>query len=150
MLRWCESHQVDYIVGIAKNERLKALSAKLEQRAERKHRKSGEKVRLFKQFKYRAGSWDKKRRIIAKAEHTALGVNPRFVVTNLAGGAQMLYEEIYCARGEMENRIKRTTARTLQRSDQPSLLVAQPVPAAALQLRLRVIGSLASAWPQIH
>ncbi len=106
MLRWCESHQVDYIVGIAKNDRLKALSAKLGQRAERKHQKSGEKVRLFKQFKYRAGTWDKKRRIIAKAEHTVLGANPRFVVTNLIGGAQMLYEKIYCARGEMENRIK--------------------------------------------
>ena len=106
MLRWCESHQVDYIVGIAKNDRLKALSAKLGQRAERKHQKSGEKVRLFKQFKYRAGTWDKKRRIIAKAEHTVLGANPRFVVTNLIGDAQMLYEKIYCARGEMENRIK--------------------------------------------
>ena len=106
MLRWCESHQVDYIVGIAKNNRLKALSAKLGQRAERKHQKSGEKVRLFKQFKYRAGTWDKKRRIIAKAEHTVLGANPRFVVTNLIGDAQMLYEKIYCARGEMENRIK--------------------------------------------
>jgi len=106
MLRWCESHQVDYIVGIAKNDRLKALSAKLGQRAERKHQKSGEKVRLFKQFKYRAGTWDKKRRIIAKAEHIVLGANPRFVVTNLIGGAQMLYEKIYCARGEMENRIK--------------------------------------------
>jgi Transposase DDE domain group 1 len=106
MLRWCESHQVDYIVGIAKNDRLKALSAKLGQRAERKHQKSDEKVRLFKQFKYRAGTWDKKRRIIAKAEHTVLGANPRFVVTNLIGGAQMLYEKIYCARGEMENRIK--------------------------------------------
>ena len=106
MLRWCEAHQVDYIVGIAKNERLKALSAKLGQRAEGKHRKSGEKVRLFKQFKYRAGSWDKKRRVIAKAEHTDQGANPRFVVTNLVGRAQTLYDQIYCARGEMENRIK--------------------------------------------
>ena len=106
MLRWCESHQVDYIVGLAKNERLKALSAKLEQRAERKYRKSGEKVRLFKRFKYRAGSWDKKRCIIAKAEHTAQGANPRFVVTSLAGNAQKIYDQIYCARGEMENRIK--------------------------------------------
>ena len=75
MLRWCEAHQVDYIVGIAKNERLKALHAKLAERAERKHRKSGEKVRLFKRFKYKAGSWDKKRCIIAKAEHTAQGAN---------------------------------------------------------------------------
>ena len=106
MLRWCEAHQVDYIVGIAKNERLKALSAKLGQRAERKHGKSGEKVRLFKRFKYRAGSWDKKRCIIAKAEHSAQGANPRFVVTNLIGSAQRIYDQIYCARGEMENRIK--------------------------------------------
>ncbi len=106
MLRWCEAHQVDYIVGIAKNERLKALSAKLGQRAERKHGKSGEKVRLFKRFKYRAGSWDKKRWIIAKAEHSAQGANPRFVVTNLIGSAQRIYDQIYCARGEMENRIK--------------------------------------------
>src|SRR3979411_1205173 len=88
------------------NERLKALSAKLGQRAERQHRKSGEKVRLFKRFKYRAGSWEKKRCIIAKAEHTAEGANPRFVVTNLVGRAQTLYDQIYCARGEMENRIK--------------------------------------------
>jgi hypothetical protein len=106
MLRWCEVHQVDYIVGIAKNERLKALSAKLGERAERKQAKSGEKVRLFKRFKYRAGSWDKKRWIIAKAEHTAQGANPRFVVTNLIGSAQMIYDQLYCARGEMENRIK--------------------------------------------
>jgi hypothetical protein len=106
MLRWCEAHQVDYLVGIAKNERLKALSAKLGQRAERKHGKSGEKVRLFKRFKYRAGSWDKKRWIIAKAEHSAQGANPRFVVTNLIGSAQRIYDQIYCARGEMENRIK--------------------------------------------
>ncbi len=106
MLRWCEAHQVEYLVGIAKNERLKALSAKLGQRAERKHGKSGEKVRLFKRFKYRAGSWDKKRCIIAKAEHSAQGANPRFVVTNLIGSAQRIYDQIYCARGEMENRIK--------------------------------------------
>ena len=106
MLRWCESHQVDYIVGIAKNERLKALSAKLEQRAERKYRKSGEKVRLFKRFKYKADSWDKKRCIIAKAEHTAQGANPRFIVTGLAGNVQKIYDQVYCARGEMENRIK--------------------------------------------
>ena len=106
MLRWCESHQVDYIVGIAKNERLKALSAKLEQRAEGKYRKSGEKVRLFKRFKYGAESWDKKRCIIAKAEHAAQGANPRFIVTNLAGNAQQIYDQVYCARGEMENRIK--------------------------------------------
>ena len=106
MLRWCERMGVNYIVGLAKNERLQALSAKLQKRAERKYQKSGRKVRLFASFKYKAKSWDKKRRVIAKAEHGDRGANPRYVVTNLAGSSQALYDEIYCARGEMENRIK--------------------------------------------
>ncbi|HEY4781368.1 MAG TPA: transposase, partial [Chthoniobacterales bacterium] len=82
------------------------LSAKLHRRAQRKHRRSGRKVRLFTQFKYKAKTWDKKRRIIAKAEHSDRGANPRYVVTNLEGGSERLYDDIYCARGEMENRIK--------------------------------------------
>ena len=106
MLRWCERAGVSYIVGLAKNERLHALSAKLQKRAERKHRKSGRKVRLFGQFPYKAKTWDRKRRVIAKAEHSDRGANPRYVVTNLEGGCQALYDELYCARGEMENRIK--------------------------------------------
>ena len=106
MLRWCERVGVSYIVGLSKNERLYALSAKLQRRAERKHRKSGRKVRLFGQFHYKAKTWDKKRRVIAKAEHSDRGTNPRYVVTNLGGGCQALYDELYCARGEMENRIK--------------------------------------------
>jgi hypothetical protein len=106
MLRWCERAQIHYIVGLAKNERLNALSAKLRARAQRKHQKSGKKVRLFTQFKYKAKTWDKQRRVIAKAEHSARGANPRYVLTNLEAGAQRLYDTIYCARGEMENRIK--------------------------------------------
>jgi hypothetical protein len=106
VLRWCECNEVNYIVGIAKNDRLNALSAKLQKRAERKYRKRGQKVRLFSQFNYKAESWDKKRRVIAKAEHSEHGANPRYVVTNLAGPAQKLYDQLYCARGEMENRIK--------------------------------------------
>jgi hypothetical protein len=106
MLRWCEEHSVDYVVGIAKNARLGALSAKLQQRAERKHRKSGTKVRLFSQLKYKANTWDHKRRVIVKAEHSQRGANPRYVVTSLQGQAQGLYDQLYCARGEMENRIK--------------------------------------------
>ena len=73
---------------------------------EMEHQSTKEKVRLFTDLEYAAGTWDKKRRVIAKAEHTAQGSNPRFVVTNLAGDAQALYDEVYCARGEMENRIK--------------------------------------------
>jgi hypothetical protein len=106
MLRWCEEHSVDYIVGIAKNDRLNALSAKLQRRAERKYRKSGAKVRLFSQLKYKANTWDRKRRVIVKAEYSQRGANPRYVVTSLPGQAQELYDQLYCARGEMENRIK--------------------------------------------
>jgi hypothetical protein len=105
MLRWCERMGVGYIVGLAKNERLQALSAKLQKRAERKYRRSGCKVRLFSAFQYKAKSWDKKRRVIVKAEHNERGANPRYVVTNLEGRSQALYDELYCARGEMENRI---------------------------------------------
>ena len=85
MLRWCERTGVGYIVGLAKNERLNALSAKLQKRAERKHRRSGLKVRLFTQFKYKAKTWDKKRRVLAKAEHNDRGANPRYLLTNLEG-----------------------------------------------------------------
>jgi hypothetical protein len=106
MLRWCERVRINCVVGLAKNERLHALSARLQRRAERKHRRSGHKVRLFGQFQYKAKTWDKKRRVIAKAEHSDRGANPRYVVTNLEGGCQALYDELYCARGEMENRIK--------------------------------------------
>jgi hypothetical protein len=106
MLRWCERVGVDYIVGLAKNQRLETLSAKLQKRAERKYQRSASKARLFASFKYKANSWDKKRRVIAKAEHGDRGANPRYVVTNLAGCSQALYDELYCARGEMENRIK--------------------------------------------
>jgi hypothetical protein len=106
MLRWCERVGVNYIVGLAKNERLNTLSAKVQKRAERKHRRSGLKVRLFSQFQYKAKTWDKKRRVIAKAEYSDRGANPRYVLTNLEGRSQRLYDEIYCARGEMENRIK--------------------------------------------
>jgi len=106
MLRWCEKNSVGYLVGLAKNARLQALLQPLMTRAEAEHQSTKEKVRLFTDVDYAAGTWDKKRRVIAKAEHTGQGSNPRFVVTNLAGDAQVLYDEVYCARGEMENRIK--------------------------------------------
>ena len=66
----------------------------------------GQKQRLFEWIEYAAATWDRSRRVIAKAEYTEKGANPRFVVTNLEGDAQQLYDEGYCARGEMENRIK--------------------------------------------
>jgi hypothetical protein len=106
MLRWCERHKVDYLVGLAKNARLNTLSAKLQANAEAQHKETKEKVRLFGEFQYKAHSWDRKRRVIAKAEHNAHGANPRYLVTSLQHEPQGLYETTYCARGEMENRIK--------------------------------------------
>jgi hypothetical protein len=106
LLRWCDRHGVDYIVGLAKNSRLLALAEELNQRAESQYESVQEKQRLFGWLEYGAHTWDRARRIIAKAEHTSQGRNPRFLVTSLRGEAQALYENVYCARGEMENRIK--------------------------------------------
>jgi Transposase DDE domain group 1 len=106
MLRWCERHGVDYIVGLAKNPRLLALAEPLLSQAAAAHQQSGQKQRLFDWLDYAAATWDRPRRVIVKAEHSALGSNPRFVLTSLAGEAQSLYDDVYCARGEMENRIK--------------------------------------------
>ena len=106
MLQWCERHGVDYIVGIAKNDRLKAIIRPRMKQAEQCQSELGGKVRWFSEFYYGAGTWDKKRRIIAKLEVTAKGRNPRFVVTNLEGDPETLYDDLYCARGDMENHIK--------------------------------------------
>jgi hypothetical protein len=106
MLRWCERHDVGYIVGIAQNKRLKARIHRRMIQAEQHQQTHGGKVRWFCAFFYGARSWDHPRRVIAKIEVTALGRNPRFVVTNLDGDPQQLYEHLYCARGEMENKIK--------------------------------------------
>jgi len=106
MLRWCERHAIGYIVGIAKNKRLDAfIKPHLDEAAE-SFAGSGEKVRWFTDLHYAAKSWDHPRRVIAKIEHTDKGSNPRYVVTNLEGDAQALYDKLYCARGDMENRIK--------------------------------------------
>jgi Transposase DDE domain group 1 len=106
MLRWCDRHGVDYIVGLAKNTSLIRLSATLMADAQKQFKQTGQKQRLFGEFDYAAGSWDRKRRVISRIEHTDKGANPRFIVTSLAGDRQPLYEQTYCARGEMENRIK--------------------------------------------
>jgi hypothetical protein len=106
LLRWCDRHGVDYIVGLAKNEVLKRLARRSMTTARWQHRCTGQKQRLFEEFPYAAATWDRTRRIIAKAEHTDKGENPRFVVTTLTGDAQGLYDDVYCQRGDAENRIK--------------------------------------------
>ncbi len=106
LLRWCDRHDVGYIVGLAKNARLKRLSRRERVTAKWRHRQTGRKQRIFGEFRYAAKTWDRSRRVIVKAEHNDQGANPRFVVTNLPGDGQRLYEDLYCQRGEMENRIK--------------------------------------------
>ena len=106
MLRWCDHHEVGYIIGLAKNKRLNRLTASLQDEAAACFAASGHKVRWFTDFQYAARSWDGARRVIAKIEHSQHGVNPRYVVTNLEGDAKQLYDKLYCARGDMENRIK--------------------------------------------
>ena len=110
LMAWCEANQVDYVLGLAKNERLRAEIAVELKQAAAQYQQTGQAARLFKEFTYQTReSWSRARRVVAKAEHLEKGANPRFVVTSLAseeGAAQALYEELYCARGEMENRIK--------------------------------------------
>ena len=107
---WCEQNRVDYVLGLAKNERLKAEIAPELQQAAAAYAATGQAARVFKEFVYQTReSWSRARRVIGKAEHLEKGANPRFVVTSLlpeAWEARALYEELYCARGEMENRIK--------------------------------------------
>ena len=106
LLNWCERNSVGYIVGLAKNNRLQFISRWSMESAREAWALTGEKQRCFGWYWYAAQSWKVMRRVIAKAEVNSLGENPRYVVTNLDGHPQTLYETVYCARGEMENRIK--------------------------------------------
>lgn len=108
MMNWCDKQEnpIHYIIGIAKNSRLEKQAAPLIRFAKNQFEKSGTKQRIFGDVSYAAESWKYERRIIVKAEHSAKGKNPRFLVTNLPGNSRKLYEKVYCARGEAENRIK--------------------------------------------
>jgi len=110
LMAWCEANGVRYVFGLARNARLEAKIAGELAEAEQKAAASGKAERVFKEFQYQTrASWSKARRVVAKAEHLAKGANPRFIVTSLTredSEAQDLYEKIYCARGDMENRIK--------------------------------------------
>ena len=106
MLSWCERNEVGYIVGLAKNARLNAQASMWQAWAAAMYEHSGEKQRLFAELRYGAKSWGRQRRVIARLEHGPKGANPRYVVSNLEGRGQELYDGLYCQRGEMENRIK--------------------------------------------
>jgi hypothetical protein len=106
LMRWCDRNGVGYVLGLARNPALERAARDWTERARRQFERTGRPQRLFGAFAYAAGSWDRIRRVIIKAEHTALGANPRFVIANVPGGPQSLYDEVYCQRGEAENRIK--------------------------------------------
>ena len=127
LMAWCEANETDYLFGLARNDRLMAEVAGELAEAEAEHRETGEPARRFADFMYTTRkSWSRRRRVVGKAEHLDKGANPRFVVTSLAAakyGARELYEDLYCQRGEMENRIKecqldlfadRTSAKTMR------------------------------------
>jgi hypothetical protein len=106
MLTWCDQKDVKYIVGLARNSRLLEANAALMQQAEKEFNRTGKKQRLFAAFDHAALTWKQPRWVIAKAEHTEKGANPRFILTNVVGDPQQIYDRRYCARGEMENRVK--------------------------------------------
>jgi Transposase DDE domain group 1 len=111
LMGWCEASQVDYVFGLARNRRLEGALVQPLAEAKRLCQASGKAARVFRDFPYRTiDSWSRTRRVIGKAEHTLEGANPRFIVTSLkrlrrADEARALYEDLYCARGEAENRI---------------------------------------------
>ncbi len=114
LMSWCEGHGVDYVFGLARNQRLRSIIGRPMWEATEQWNRTGKPARVFAEFSYQTRKaknrgWNRERRVVAKAEHIAGKENPRFVVTSLSGeqwAAQALYEELYCARGDMENRIK--------------------------------------------
>jgi len=113
LMSWCEAHRVDYVLGLARNQKLRRIIGRELREASQEWEQTGKAARVFSEFSYQAkktkkGGWDGERRVVAKAEHWGKE-NPRFVVTSLRAeewAGQALYEELYCARGDMENRIK--------------------------------------------
>jgi hypothetical protein len=110
LMAWCEAHSVEYVLGLPKNSRLKDIIAEEMAQAKSQYVATEQATRVFKDFHYQTlKSWPCERRVIGKAEHLAKGENPRFVVATLSTeewDARSLYEDLYCARGDMENRIK--------------------------------------------
>jgi hypothetical protein len=110
LMAWCERNHVGYAFGLARNQRLSKIIGAQMRQARLLHQTTGKAARVFTEFTYRTRkSWSRARRVVAKAEYLDKGENPRFVVTSLTPeqwAARQLYEKFYCARGEMENRIK--------------------------------------------
>jgi hypothetical protein len=126
LMDWCEDNNVDFVFGLARNSRLETILFPQMKEAALVFTQTGQRARIFTEFQYETlDSWSRPRRVIGKAEHTEGKANPRFVVTSLSAESwpsQQLYEDLYCARGNMENRIKeqlslfadRVSAETMQ------------------------------------
>jgi len=111
LMAWCEGNGVDYVFGMARNVRLERIVADALEQARQQFEQTQQPARVFIEFEHEtvSGTWSQRRRVVAKAEHIDGKSNPRFVVTSLvaeAWAARQLYEDLYCARGDMENRIK--------------------------------------------
>ena len=110
IMAWCENNEVDYVLGLAVNARLRRRIAPAMEQAKTQFDRTGEASRVFDDFQYQTHkSWSRARRVVGKAEYLAKGSNPRFVVTSISAEerpAAVLYERDYCGRGDMENRIK--------------------------------------------
>jgi hypothetical protein len=114
LMSWCENNRVDFVFGLARNQRLRKIIGAEMHQATQQWNETGKPTRVFSEFPYKTrktkkGGWDRERRVAAKAEHIDGKENPRFVVTSLTSeqwAAQALYEKLYCGRGDMENRIK--------------------------------------------
>jgi len=106
MMGWCERQGVGYVIGQAKNPRLMKLAAEVVAEANARYEETKKPQRLFGEVRYAADTWKRERRVVVKAEYNEKGPNTRFLVTTLAGTPEEVYDEEYCPRGEMENRIK--------------------------------------------
>jgi hypothetical protein len=111
LMAWCEASQVDYVFGMARNPLLEKKVAEALEQARQQWEQTQQPARVFVEFEHEtvSGTWSRRRRVVVKAEHIHGKSNPRFIVTSVgaeAWAAQPLYEDLYCARGDMENRIK--------------------------------------------
>jgi hypothetical protein len=152
IMSWCEDNCVSFVFGLAKNKRLGKIIGQQLQQAKAQFEETQKAARVFTEFSYQTRkSWKRERRVVAKAEHLDKGANPRFVVTSFSAEqiqARALYEELYCARGEMENRIKEQQLalfadQHLHRAD-----AVQPTAAVLLHLCLPTPAGSAAARAQ--
>jgi len=157
LMAWCEQNRVDYVLGLARNSRLQRKIAAAMREAKQEHQRTGQAARVFADFSYRTRkSWSRLRRVVAKAEYLEKGENPRFVVTSLPAeswAAATLYEKTYCARGEMENRIKEQLSLFADRMSTESLRANQlrlyfSSLAYVLIHALRRLGLAGTEWAQ--